>query len=107
MVDVDENGVTVKTKSGEEQHIDAHTVIWAAGVAISEFGRTLAQRTAAETQRNGQINVAPDLTILHYPNIYVVGDLAYVRRPDGRPLPGVAQVAMQGGAYAANSIVKR
>jgi len=107
VVGVDENGVTVKTKSGEEQHIHAHTVIWAAGVAISEFGRTLAQRTGAETQRNGQINVAPDLTIPHYPNIYVVGDLAYVKRRDGRPLPGVAQVAMQGGAYAAHTIVKR
>ena len=107
VVGIDENGVTVKTKSGEEQHIHAHTVIWAAGVAVSDFGRTLAQRTRAETQRNGQINVAPDLTIPNYSNIYVVGDLAYVKRPDGRPLPGVAQVAMQGGAYAAHSIVKR
>ncbi|HLH03388.1 MAG TPA: NAD(P)/FAD-dependent oxidoreductase [Bryobacteraceae bacterium] len=107
VVGVDENGVTVKTKSGEEQHIHSHTVIWAAGVAISDFGRKLAERTRAETQRNGQINVAPDLTIPQYPNIYVVGDLAYVKRPDGRPLPGVAQVAMQGGAYAAHTIVKR
>ncbi|HEY7212035.1 MAG TPA: NAD(P)/FAD-dependent oxidoreductase [Bryobacteraceae bacterium] len=107
VIGVDENGVTMRTKSGEEQHIHSYTVIWAAGVAISEFGRMLARRTGAETQKSGQIMVASDLTIPQYPNIYVVGDLAFVKRPDGRPLPGVAQVAMQGGAYAARTIVKR
>lgn len=104
---VDENGATVRTKSGEEQHIHSHTVIWAAGVAVSDFARQLALRTGAETQKSGQIKVAGNLTIPSYPNIYVVGDLAYVVRPDGRPLPGVAQVAMQTGAYAAKSIRMR
>jgi NADH dehydrogenase len=104
---VDQNGVTLKKKSGEEQHIHAHTVIWAAGVAVTEFGRTVAKRTGAETQKSGQITVTSDLTIPNYPNIYVVGDLAFVKRPDGRPLPGVAQVAMQSGAYAAHAIQKR
>ncbi len=104
---VDENGVTVKTKSGEEQHIPSHTVIWAAGVAVSDFARQLALRTGAETQKSGQIKVASDLTIPNYTSIYVVGDLAYVVRPDGRPVPGVAQVAMQTGAYAAHAIRER
>jgi NADH dehydrogenase len=51
--------------------------------------------------------VAGDLTIPNYPDIFVVGDLAAVIGPDGKPLPGVAQVAMQGGAYAAKTIVHR
>ncbi len=104
---VDENGVTVKNKSGVEEHIATHTTIWAAGVAVSDFGRHLAKRTGAETQKSGQIKVASDLTIPGYPEIYVVGDLAYITRADGKPLPGVAQVAMQGGSYAAKSIVRR
>lgn len=104
---VDENGVTVKTQAGLVQHIHSHTAIWAAGVAVTEFGRQLAKRTNAETQRGGQIKVKPDLTIPNYPDIYVVGDLAGVTRPDGKPLPGVAQVAMQQGSYAARTIAKR
>jgi NADH dehydrogenase len=55
----------------------------------------------------GRIRVNPDLTIPGYPEIYVVGDLADARHADGTPLPGVAQVAIQGGAYAAHAIVKR
>ena len=60
-----------------------------------------------ETDRVGRIRVNPDLTVPGYPEIYVVGDLADARQPDGSPLPGVAQVAMQGGAYAAHAIVER
>ena len=55
----------------------------------------------------GAILAEPDLTIPGYPQIYVVGDLVTVNGHDGKPLPGVAQVAMQGGAYAAHAIVKR
>ncbi len=104
---VDEDGVTVKNKSGTEEHIPSHTTIWAAGVAVSDFGRQVAKRTGAQTEKSGQIRVAGDLTIPGYPEIYVLGDLAYVVKPDGKPLPGVAQVAMQGGAYAAKAIIKR
>lgn len=103
---VDADGVTLKTKSGTER-LASHTVIWAAGVAISEFGRQLAKRTGAETDRGGRIKVSPDLTIPHYPDIFVVGDLAFATKPNGKQLPGVAQVAMQGGAYAAKTILKR
>ncbi len=104
---VDETGVTLKSKSGAEEHIAAHTVIWAAGVAVSDFGRQLATRTGADTQRSGQIKVAGDLTVPNYPDIFVIGDLAYVQQPDGKPVPGVAQVAMQGGSYAAKTILAR
>ena len=104
---IDKSGVRLRNKSGEETHIDSRTVIWAAGVAVSDFGRQLAKRTGAETQKTGQIKVNADLTIPSYPQIFVVGDLAYVAKPDGKPLPGVAQVAMQEGSYAAKTIIKR
>ena len=103
---VDENGVTIKTASGNE-HIASHTVIWAAGVALSEFGKQLARRTGAPTDKGGRIKVNPDLTVPNFPDIFVVGDLAFATKPDGKPLPGVAQVAMQGGAYAAKVVANR
>jgi NADH dehydrogenase len=106
VTDIDGDGVTFKTQSGSER-LRARTVIWAAGVTVSEFGRQLVQRTHAETDKGGHIKVKPDLTIPNYPNIFVVGDLAHLTKDDGKPLPGVAQVAMQGGAYAAETIVKR
>jgi NADH dehydrogenase len=103
---VDADGVTLKTKSGQER-IASHTVIWAAGVAASDFGSQLAKRTGAEVEKGGRIKVNADLTIPNSPDIFVVGDLAFSTNDHGKPLPGVAQVAMQGGAYAANTIVKR
>ncbi len=103
---IDRDGVTYK--SGEESRvIAAKTVLWAGGVQATEFGRTLAARTGAETDRTGRIQVNPDLTIPNFPQIYVIGDLALFLRKDGRPLPGVAQVAMQGGSYAARAIRQR
>jgi NADH:ubiquinone reductase (H+-translocating) len=104
---VDGDGVTVKNKAGQEMHFASHTVIWAAGVAVSEFGRRLAARTGAPVDRPGRIKVSPDLTVPGYPDIFVVGDLAMAVDKRGKPLPGVAQVAMQGGAYAAKVIKDR
>jgi NADH:ubiquinone reductase (H+-translocating) len=106
VTEIDAEGVTLKTKSGPER-VPTRTVIWAAGVTPSEFGRQLVKRTEAETDKGGRIKVKPDLTIPNYPDIFVVGDLAFSTKPDGKPLPGVAQVAMQGGAYAAKTITKR
>ena len=82
-------------------------MLWAGGVTVTRFGQRLAERTSAPVDRHGHIEVLPDLTIPGYPQIYVAGDLAKARNPDGRHLPGVAQVAMQGGAYAAKTIVAR
>jgi NADH dehydrogenase len=106
VVGVDREGVSFQTGSGTER-LAARTVLWAAGVVVSDFGRKLASRTGAEKDKAGKIRVNSDLTIPGHPNIYVVGDLALAERPDGAQLPGVAQVAMQGGAYAAKAIVKR
>lgn len=106
VTNVDEDGVTLKTPNGEE-HIASHTVIWAAGVAVTEFARTLAKKTSAPTDRPGRIQVNPDLTVPNFPDIYVVGDLAAMNGKDGKPLPGVAQVAMQSGSYAARVIARK
>ena len=104
--DIDKDGVTIETPNGTDR-LDARTVIWAGGVTASALGRTVAQRTNAETDRGGRIKVNPDLTVPNYPDIYVVGDLALVPGPTGKPLPGVAQVAMQQGPYAAQAIVRK
>jgi NADH dehydrogenase len=82
-------------------------VIWAGGVAAPPLGRALAKSAGADTDKSGRIKVGPDLALPRFRNIFVIGDLAVCLDRDGKPLPGVAQVAMQGGAYVAKSIVKR
>jgi len=103
---VDHDGVTIETPTGS-QHLDSRTVIWAGGVTASALGRALAQRTKAETDRGGHVKVNPDLTVPGYPDIYVVGDLALALDRNGKPLPGLAPVAMQQGTYAARAIVSK
>lgn len=89
------------------ERLASRTVIWAGGVTVAPLGRTLAKRAGAETDRGGRIKVGPDLTIANFPDIYVVGDLACSLDSDGKPLGGVAQVAMQQGTYAAKAIVRK
>ncbi len=67
VVGVDASGVAIHTSKGGDEHIASRTVIWAAGVAVSDFGRVLAERTQAETDRGGRIKVSPDLTIPTHP----------------------------------------
>ncbi len=105
VTDIDENGVTLSGE-GRTERIESRTVIWAAGVAPSGFGKILAERAGAKLDRQGRVMVAPDLTIEGHPEIFVIGDLAHVAT-DAAPLPGVAPVAMQQGAYAAHAIVAR
>jgi NADH dehydrogenase len=102
---IDECGVTVKTSTGDER-IAAHTVIWAAGVKPSPFGEVLEQRAHAPRNKRGQVMVNADCSVPGHPEIFVIGDLAYFEQ-GGKPLPGVAQVAMQQGAYTAKLIVER
>ena len=106
VTEIDGGGVTYK--SGEEsKRLPAKTVLWAGGVTTNEFGRKLAERTSAETDRSGRIKVAPDLTVPGYPDIFIVGDLALSLDKDGKAHPGVAQLAIQGGAFAAKTIRAR
>ena len=92
---VDREGVFV----GKE-HVRAATVLWAAGVRATSLNRTL----NAELDRQGRVIVAPDLTIPGHSNIFVIGDGAHVEE-GGKPLPGLAAVAMQQGRYAARTIL--
>jgi NADH dehydrogenase len=94
---IDEQGVVV---AGER--IASKTVIWTAGVAPSPAGKWL----NAETDRAGRVRVFSDLTVQNHPEIFVVGNTASLDQ-DGKPLPGVAQVAMQQGRYAGNLIRQR
>ena len=103
---VDEEGLTIESDKRSDS-IAAKTVVWAGGITASPLGKILASHTKAETDRGGRIKVKPDLTIPNYPDIYVIGDLASAMDRKGKPLPGLAQVAMQGGAYAANAILRK
>lgn len=103
---IDAQGVAYK-RGDQSERLEARTVLWAGGVTTNELGRKLAERTKAETDRSGRIKVNPDLTVPGYPDIFIVGDLALSLNEKGEPLPGVAQVAMQGGTYAAKAIRAR
>jgi NADH:ubiquinone reductase (H+-translocating) len=94
---IDGNGVIV---AGER--ITSKTVIWTAGVAPSPAGKWL----SAETDHAGRVRVQPDLSVPGFPEIFVAGDTATLNQ-DGKPLGGVAQVAMQQGRYAGVTIRRR
>ena len=82
------------------ERIEARTVLWAAGVEASSLNRDL----DSELDSNGRVVVEADLSIRGHPEVFVAGDQANVQGKDGRPLPGVAPVAMQQGAYLADRI---
>ncbi|HKV60845.1 MAG TPA: NAD(P)/FAD-dependent oxidoreductase [Candidatus Acidoferrum sp.] len=103
---IDVDGVTYKHGENTER-LAAKTVLWAGGVASTPLGAKLAERTGAETDRSGRIKVNPDLTVPNHPDIFILGDLAHALDEQGKPLPGVAQVAIQGGTYAAKVIRAR
>jgi NADH:ubiquinone reductase (H+-translocating) len=102
VIAVDGEGVTLRTHDGEER-LATRTVLWAAGVRPSAFGKVLEERAGAKLERRGQAIVAPDLSIPGHPEIFVIGDMAFLEQ-DGKPLPGVAPVAMQEGRYVAGLI---
>jgi NADH:ubiquinone reductase (H+-translocating) len=106
VTDINADGVTFKRGDHTEQ-CAAKTVLWAGGIITTAFGKRLAERTNSETDRTGRLTVRPDLTVPKYPDIWIIGDLAHAIAEDGKALPGVAQVAIQGGAYAAKAIRAR
>jgi NADH:ubiquinone reductase (H+-translocating) len=103
VTDIDERGVTYEA-DGESKRIDARTVVWAAGVHPVPLVDSLARATGAETDRSGRIKVDPDLTIPGHPEISVVGDVACLDGPGGKPLPGLATVAIQQAHHVAKGI---
>jgi NADH dehydrogenase len=114
-------GVTVKTGAmvtditpeevtyrlgGTVERVAARTVLWGAGVQASPLARLLAQATGAALDRAGRVTVRPDLSLPGRPEILAIGDMVHCVQ-DGAPLPGVAQVAIQQGHYAARLIQRR
>jgi NADH dehydrogenase len=94
-------------QGGSSEVLEAETILWAAGVQVSAFGRILANRTGAQTDHSGRFIVEPDLSLQDFPNIHVIGDLAHFPLGEGRSLPGLAPVAIQQGEYLAKLLKKR
>jgi len=105
VTEINGEGVTFR-KADATEKMSAKTVLWAGGIVATAFGRTLGERTKSQTDKLGRITVNPDLTVPNFPDIWIVGDLAHATE-NGNPLPGVAQVAIQGGVYAAKAIRAR
>ena len=83
--------------------IPTRTVLWTAGVKANPVASAL---SLAQTAR-GEIVVRPDLSVPGHPEVFVIGDLAAVERPGGKPFPQLAPVAMQQGRHVARGIVRR
>ncbi len=122
---IDERGVSIEAMgapgrggapSGGEHHqaseggeaaperIEARTVIWAAGVQAVPFAATLAAATGASTDRAGRVQIEPDLTVPGHREISMIGDATSLTAPDGKPLPGLATVAIQQARHVAKAI---
>jgi NADH dehydrogenase len=86
-----------------ERRVASETIIWAAGVQASPAAEWL----AAASDRSGRILVAPDLTVPGHPDIFAIGDTVAIKTADGRPVPGIAPAAKQGGRYVAGVIRAR
>jgi NADH dehydrogenase len=91
---IDAQGVVVAGN-----RIECATVVWTAGVAASP----LVEMLGAKTDRAGRVYVGPSMNLPDAPGVFVVGDAAAVAQ-DGRPLPGIAQVAIQQGRYVGRLI---
>ena len=102
VVGVDSTGIDVELADGSRDRIESVCKVWAAGVSASPLGRQLAEQSGAGLDRAGRIEVLDDLTLPGHPEVFVVGDMISLKG-----LPGVAQVAIQGGRYAADQIRRR
>ena len=103
--DVQPEGVTLET-GGRTERLAARTVLWAAGVQASPLGALLARAGGATLDRAGRVVVEAGLSLRANPEVFVIGDLAAFVQ-DGKPLPGVAPVAMQQGEHVARVIAAR
>jgi NADH:ubiquinone reductase (H+-translocating) len=95
---IDRDGLVVG-----DTRVEAHTIIWAAGVAGSPLGASL----GVPLDRAGRVVVEEDLSVPGHPAIFVAGDLAAFTHQGGQQLPGVAQVAKQQGRHAARNVMRR
>ncbi len=103
VTNMDDAGVEITKHDGTTEWIPAATKVWAAGTRAAGLGAVVAAAAGAETDKAGRVVVSPDCSLPAHPELFVVGDLM-AHHPD---LPGVAEVAMQSGAHAAHTIVRR
>jgi NADH:quinone reductase (non-electrogenic) len=101
VTDVDRDGVVVQ-QGDSTQRVEARTKIWAAGVQASPLARMLGDATGAEVDGAGRISVLPDCSLPGHPEVFAIGDMMSLD-----DLPGVAEVAMQQGLHASNTIKRR
>ena len=94
------SGIDADGVSMGSERIVSSCVLWGAGVQASPLASTL----GAPLDRAGRVLVEPDLSVPGAPEVFVIGDLAAARAPDGKPVPGVAPAAIQGGRHVARSI---
>ncbi len=106
VVGIDAEGVNLK-KGDAIERIPTRTVLWAAGVKASPLGGLLAAQAGASTDPAGRIVVGPDFNLPGHPELFVVGDLASYSHWKGKPLSGVAPVAMQEGRHVARVLEHR
>ncbi len=104
VTDIQEDHVRLKFPEGERT-VPTRTVVWGAGVQASPLGQMLADALGTELDRAGRVKVAPDLSV--HERVFVLGDLAHCVDAEGKPLPGVAPVAMQQGKYVARLLKTR
>ena len=106
VTEIREHLVMISEDNVTEQ-IPTRTILWAAGVLGSPLGPLLSRDTGAAADKAGRIIVEHDLTVPGHPEIFVIGDLANFSHQTGKPLPGVAQPAIQQGKYVARVIERR
>jgi NADH:ubiquinone reductase (H+-translocating) len=106
VTDVKEHSVTIKDGDRTEI-IPTRTILWAAGVLASPLGRMMEQAAGAKIDKAGRVIVEPDMTIAGHPELFVIGDLSNFSHQTGKPLPGVAQPAIQQGHYVGKAIERR
>jgi len=102
VVGMDGTGIEVEDGQGRRSRIESVCKVWAAGVSASPLARQLVEQSGSGLDRAGRVEVEPDLTLPGHPEVFVVGDMIGLNG-----MPGVAQVAIQGGRYAAHRIRAR
>ena len=109
VVGIDRDSVTLQAPDGSTERVPARTVIWAAGVRASPLAEMLGEMSGAPVDRSGRVRVEPDLTLPGHPEVLALGDMVSVSDGKGGtlPLPGLAPVAIQQGAYAGRLIAHR
>ena len=101
------NGQTSTATNAATEAVRTHTVLWAAGADASPLAALLARATGAPLDRAGRVTVQPDMSLPGRPEVFALGDMVNYPHQTGKPLPGVAQVAMQQGRYAGRLIHRR